>query len=116
MFPLAIHLAVILNHRVDPLTLESEIEEQVEQMQADIAPEEGILNVGAPARAKHVLDGPADIRGGVHQRAIHVEQVNRKRGDHKVGRPVLPAANRLSITPVAVRLRAFRERGVPRPA
>src|SRR5579862_2224423 len=47
-------------------------------MTADITAQEGIFNVVATGGAQDILNGPADIARRIHQRAIHVEEINRK--------------------------------------
>ena len=56
-----------------------QIGEQVDQMAADIAPEKSVGNIVASRRSQNLLNGSADIGGGVYQRSVDVKQIERGR-------------------------------------
>src|SRR6266567_6018484 len=64
-------------------------------MAPDVAAQKGIGNVASGIRAKHFLDGSADIARGVHQRAVNVEEVNGKCRDLIHAARLRPAADAL---------------------
>jgi hypothetical protein len=59
---------------------EAEVREEVEEVAADVAAEEGVGDVGAAVGAEDLLDGPADVGGGVDERAVDVEEVGAEGG------------------------------------
>ena len=62
--------------------LRKEIAEQINQMIADVALEERMLYVRAGSFGKNGLEAPQISCRGVHQSAINVKQINRKRRNH----------------------------------
>jgi uncharacterized membrane protein len=59
------------------------------QVKADVAFQKIELNRRSARRAKHLLDGATDIPRRIEQRAVDIEQVNRKVRDSSVHHPDL---------------------------
>jgi hypothetical protein len=53
-------------------------------MTPDVLSQKSVFHAILRSGRKHVLDCAANVSGGVNQGAVDVEEVNGKRGDHKI--------------------------------
>ena len=71
---------VVGNHLVHLLAgqLRKQILEKIEKVSADVEPQELIAHGVLPGSRKNFLNRPTNVRRGVDQRAVDVEQINWK--------------------------------------
>ena len=77
MVPRRVNLPIVGNQciHVVGLALGKEILEHVDQVTADVGAKKLVRHAGAPGTEQSRLNGAADIRRGVYQSAVNVEEI-----------------------------------------
>src|ERR1700730_1366084 len=83
VLPVAVGGAIALNQTIYGGSGDAKIREQADEVSTDIAPQEILGNIAAAVRRQNFQLRRADIRRGVHESPVYVEQVNRKRRDRR---------------------------------